>query len=37
MAKTTFVLCINNEGYPALLELRKVYRVLKPTIAAIAP
>jgi len=28
MAKTTFVLCINNEGYPASLELRKVYQTL---------
>jgi hypothetical protein len=23
-----FVLCVRNEGYPASLELRKVYRVL---------
>jgi hypothetical protein len=25
---TRFVLCVRNEGYPAGLELRKVYRVL---------
>ena len=23
-----FVVCINNEGYPASLELRKIYRTL---------
>jgi hypothetical protein len=23
-----FAVCINNEGYPASLELRKIYRVL---------
>ncbi|MGO9124405.1 MAG: hypothetical protein ACLP6G_05895 [Terriglobales bacterium] len=23
-----FVVCVRNEGYPAALELRKVYRVL---------
>jgi hypothetical protein len=23
-----FVLCVRNEGYPATLELRRVYRVL---------
>jgi hypothetical protein len=23
-----FVVCINNEGYPASLELRKIYRLL---------
>ncbi len=28
MMKTRFAICINNSGYPASLELRKVYRVL---------
>ncbi len=27
-ARVHFVVCINNEGYPASLELRKIYRVL---------
>ena len=27
-ALAQFVVCINNEGYPASLELRKIYRVL---------
>ena len=26
--RARFVLCVRNEGYPAGLELRKVYRVL---------
>lgn len=26
--QTRFVLCVRNQGYPAGLELRKVYRVL---------
>jgi len=26
--KERFVVCINNEGYPASLELHKIYRVL---------
>jgi hypothetical protein len=25
-AQAQFVVCINNEGYPASLELRKIYR-----------
>jgi hypothetical protein len=29
-----FVLCVRNEGYPAGLELRKVYRVLADEYAA---
>jgi hypothetical protein len=29
-----FVLCVRNEGYPAALELRKVYRVLGDERAA---
>jgi hypothetical protein len=28
MGQARFVLCARNEGYPAALELRKVYRVL---------
>lgn len=27
-AQTRFAVCIDNEGYPASLELRKIYRVL---------
>jgi hypothetical protein len=26
----TFVICLNNEGYEASLELRKIYQVLPP-------
>jgi hypothetical protein len=26
----TFVICLNNEGYEAALELRKIYQVLPP-------
>lgn len=26
----TFAICVNNEGYEASLELRKIYRVLPP-------
>jgi hypothetical protein len=26
-AKSRFVVCVKNEGYPASLELRKIYRV----------
>lgn len=26
--KARFAICVNNEGYPASLELHKVYRVL---------
>src|SRR5579864_8011575 len=31
------VLCVRNEGYPAGLELRKVYRVLATTTPALFP
>lgn len=27
-SKTQFVVCVNNEGYAASLELRKIYQVL---------
>jgi hypothetical protein len=27
-SKTHFAVCVNNEGYAASLELRKIYRVL---------
>ena len=27
-SQAEFVVCINNEGYPASLELRKIYRTL---------
>ncbi len=33
-SKTQFVVCINNEEYPASLELRKIYQVLPDTRAA---
>ncbi len=32
--KPEFVICINNEGYPASLELHKVYRVIPDAEAA---
>jgi hypothetical protein len=32
--KTEFAVCINNEGYPASLELHKIYRVLPDEDAA---
>jgi len=32
--QTQFAVCINNEGYPASLELRKIYRVLPDEKAA---
>ena len=32
--KTEFVVCVNNEGYPASLELHKIYRVLPDEDAA---
>ena len=32
--KTQFVLCVRNEGYPASLELRKIYHVLSDNNAA---
>ena len=31
---TKFVICINNEDYPASLELRKIYRTLPDARAA---
>ncbi len=34
--KTEYVICINNEGYPASLELHKVYRVIPDAEAAAA-
>ena len=33
-AQAQFVVCINNEGYPASLELRKIYRILPDKKAA---
>jgi hypothetical protein len=33
-SKTQFVVCINNEGYAAALELRKIYQVLTDEHAA---
>ena len=32
--QTQFAVCIDNEGYPASLELRKIYRVLPDKKAA---
>ena len=32
--KVAFVVCIDNEGYPASLELHKIYRVLPDEDAA---
>lgn len=32
--KTQFVVCVNNEDYPASLELRKIYQVIPDTHAA---
>lgn len=32
--KAEYVICINNEGYPASLELCKVYRVIPDVEAA---
>ena len=29
-----FAICISNDGYPAALELRKVYRVIPDHVAA---
>ncbi len=28
MEKTTYVVCVNNEGYEASIETRKIYRAL---------
>lgn len=33
-AQAQFVVCINNEGYPASLDLRKIYRILPDEKAA---
>ena len=33
-AKPRFVVCVNNEGYAASLELRKIYRALSDPQAA---
>ena len=30
---TRFVVCVRNHGYPAALELRKIYRVIPDTTA----
>jgi hypothetical protein len=32
--ETRFVVCVKNEGYPASLELRKIYQVIPDTRAA---
>ena len=32
--KTQFVVCVKNEGYPASLELRKIYQVVADVCAA---
>jgi hypothetical protein len=32
--KTEFVVCVSNEGYPASLELHKIYRVIPDEDAA---
>ena len=32
--ESEFVVCINNEGYPASLELHKIYRVIPDDDAA---
>ena len=34
MKQQTFAVCVNNEGYPASLELRKIYRVIPDSQAA---
>ena len=33
-ATRRYVICISNEGYPASLEVRKVYRVLPDSVAS---
>jgi len=33
-AETRFAVCVENRGYPASLELRKIYRVLPDSSAA---
>lgn len=32
--KPRFVVCVNNEGYPASLEPRKIYQILPDSAAA---
>lgn len=32
--KKSFVICVDNEGYPASLEVRKIYRVVPDKAAA---
>ena len=34
ISKKAYVVCVKNEGYPASLELRKIYEVLKDSKAA---
>lgn len=34
MARKTFVVCVNNDGYEASLELRKIYEALSDPDAA---
>jgi hypothetical protein len=29
-AHTAYALCVNNDGYPAALELRKLYQIVSP-------
>lgn len=33
-SQTQFVICINNDGYPASLEVRKIYPMLPDTQAS---
>ena len=33
-SETRFAVCINNDGYPASLELRKIYQVIPDARAA---
>jgi hypothetical protein len=33
-SETTFAVCVNNKGYPASLELRKLYQVIPDEQAA---
>jgi len=33
-SKKSYVVCVKNEGYPASLELRKIYEVLQDSQAA---
>ena len=33
-SETQFAVCINNDGYPASLELRKIYQVIPDARAA---